>query len=209
MARKKTEATTRREVVIEAAVKQFSKAGYDSTTMRDIAAELDMLAGSIYYHFGSKEDLFLAVHETAIQRICDSVLRSIDPSADAWTRLAQAASGYLESMLTDYDSAGIIVTEFPRRRNKKLRDRLISHRQRFETLFDEIIEELPLRRDVDRSYCRLAILGMLAWTYVWYRSDGRDSPRVIAANLINLIKLGTEGDHTPSRPVPVEETTQS
>jgi len=191
MARTKPDVGTRREAVIEAAVRQFSKSGYDSTTMRDIALVLGMLPGSIYYHFTSKEELFIAVHEQSIQRICDSIMRAIDPNADAWTRLTQAAEGYLDSMLNDYVYASIVITEFPRRRSKKLRDRLISNRQRFENLFTEIIKELPRRKNVDPSYFRLGLLGMLAWTYIWYRPEGRDTPKTIAQKLVDIWKNGT------------------
>jgi AcrR family transcriptional regulator len=194
MARAKPDVSSRREVIIEAAVQQFAKAGYDATTMRDIAALTGMLAGSLYYHFSSKEELFCAVHEESIQRICASILRAVNPAADPWTRLKQAASGYLESMLNDYAHAMVIVSEFPRRRPRKFRDRLTSQRNRFENLFVEIINELPLKPDIDRTYWRLGLLGMLAWTIVWYRPNGRDKPQVIAENLVNLLKDSVQLD---------------
>jgi len=93
-------------------------------------------------------------------------------------------------MLNSNIYASLIVTEFPRRRASKLREKLISDRQRFEHLFLEIVEELPLEKSVDRSYWRLALLGMLAWTYVWYRPTG-DPPAVVAKTLIDLLKKRT------------------
>lgn len=187
-------ADNRREAIIDAAARQFAKAGYDGTSMRDIASRINMLPGSLYYYFGSKEELFVAVHEEAIQRICNGINRAINPAADPWTRLEQAAAGYLEAMLQDSQVfASLIVTEFPRRRSRKLRDKLITHRDRFERMFGEIVEALPLKEGVDRSYWRLALLGMLAWTYVWYRPSG-DPPKVIASKLVNLLKDRTIGD---------------
>jgi AcrR family transcriptional regulator len=190
----KAEASTKsqgpigREAVIDAAIHQFSIAGYDGTTMREIASISGMLVGSIYYYFSSKEQLFLAAHEHAIEHICAAVRTSIDPASDPWTQLTQAAQGYLESMLNDYEYASIIISEFPRKRADELRKILISHRQRFEDLFANIISEIPLRKGVDRSYFRLAVLGMLAWTYTWYNPNGKDSPRVIAKKMVSLLK---------------------
>jgi TetR/AcrR family transcriptional regulator, cholesterol catabolism regulator len=185
-----SDGSTRRDIVVEAATKQFAKHGYDATTMRDIASVTGILPGSLYYHFSSKEELFAAVHERAINYICTGVVRAINPSADPWTRLEEAAKGYLEAMLNNNMYASLIVTEFPRRRSRKLRDRLISDRDRFEKLFVEIIEDLPLEQGVDRKYWRLALLGMLAWTYVWYRPTG-DPPGMVAQRLLNLIKNRT------------------
>lgn len=190
MASTVSEGTSRRDIVIEAAAKQFAKHGYDATTMRSIASTTGILAGSLYYYFNSKEDLFAAVHEKAINHICTGVIRMINPSTDAWTRLEQASEGYLDAMLNSSVYASIIVTEFPRRRARKLREKLISDRQRFEDLFVVIVNELPLKPEIDRSYWRLALLGMLAWTHVWYKPTG-DSPAVVAKTLIGLLKNET------------------
>lgn len=180
-----------REALLDAAVRQFSKAGFDGTTMRDIAALSGMLAGSIYYYYPTKEHLFLAVHEYAIEHICESVRRSVDPKAAPWTRLTQAAQGYLESMLREFQYASIIITEFPQRRSSDLRHALIAHRKKFENLFAEIIADIPLRRGVDRTYFRLGILGMLAWSYVWYSPKGPDSPKVIAGKMVDMLREST------------------
>ena len=184
------EGSTRREAVVEAAANQFAKHGYDATTMRNIAALTGILPGSIYYYFSSKEELFAAVHEKAINHICTGVVRAINPDVDPWTRLEQASEGYLDAMLNSNVYASLIVTEFPRRRSRKLREKLIADRQRFEDLFVEIIKELPLEKWVDRSYWRLALLGMLAWTYVWYKPTG-DPPSVVSETLINLLRNKT------------------
>lgn len=181
-----------REALLDAAVRQFAQHGYDKTSMRDIAAVAGMLAGSIYYYFPTKEQLFLAVHEYAIAHICDSVRRAIRPDADAWGRLTQAAQGYLESMLNEFEYASVIITEFPRRRSPELRAPLLAHRRQFEEIFAEIMKDMPLRRGVDRTYFRLAFLGMLAWSYTWYDPSGPDSPKVIAQKMVNLLRESTQ-----------------
>ena len=43
----------RRAAVLDAAAYRFRRQGYAATTMRDIAADAGMLAGSLYYHFPS------------------------------------------------------------------------------------------------------------------------------------------------------------
>jgi TetR/AcrR family transcriptional regulator, cholesterol catabolism regulator len=54
----------RRAQLIDAAIVCFSKHGYHSTTMRDVAARADISVGLIYQYFEDKEDLlFLALKE--------------------------------------------------------------------------------------------------------------------------------------------------
>lgn len=43
--------------IIKASLKVFRGKGYHNTTMSDIAAACGLLKGSIYHHFGGKEDL--------------------------------------------------------------------------------------------------------------------------------------------------------
>jgi Transcriptional regulator len=53
-----------REKILDAAAALFSRQGYNGTALRDIAAALDMKAGSLYYHFDSKEQLVLEIFKT-------------------------------------------------------------------------------------------------------------------------------------------------
>ena len=52
-----------RERIISVAETLFNKHGVDSASMRDIAAAAKMQPSSMYYHFGSKEELIWAVWE--------------------------------------------------------------------------------------------------------------------------------------------------
>ena len=82
----------RRTRVLDAAAYRFRRQGFSATTMRDIAADAGMLAGSLYYHFTSKTALLIAVHEEGVRRIADAVdaaVAAADP-ADPWQRLEQA-----------------------------------------------------------------------------------------------------------------------
>jgi AcrR family transcriptional regulator len=49
--------------ILDEAARLFREKGYAATSMRDIAAAVDMLPGSLYYHFAAKEDLLVAVYE--------------------------------------------------------------------------------------------------------------------------------------------------
>ena len=59
--------------ILDAAAQLFRRKGYRVTSMRDIAAASGMLAGSLYYHFASKEELLVAVYAEGVRRISVSV----------------------------------------------------------------------------------------------------------------------------------------
>ena len=64
MRRTKEEAAITREQLLKKALAVFSKKGYAGTTLEDIAREAEVTRGAIYWHFGSKADLYnTLIHE--------------------------------------------------------------------------------------------------------------------------------------------------
>jgi AcrR family transcriptional regulator len=57
-----------RERVLIAAETLFRQRGYNVVTMRDIAEEVGIRQASLYYHFPSKEQLFITVIEQVFER---------------------------------------------------------------------------------------------------------------------------------------------
>ena len=57
----------RRADILRAAGTLMAAKGYDATSMRDISASVGMLPGSVYYHFPSKEALFVELHKDVVQ----------------------------------------------------------------------------------------------------------------------------------------------
>ena len=49
------------EQIIKFAQKRFGQYGFEKTTMNEIASDLNMCKGSLYYYFPDKEHIYLAV----------------------------------------------------------------------------------------------------------------------------------------------------
>lgn len=58
-----------RERLLAAAVRQFAAKGYAATTVRDILRAAGVSAPFLYYHFGNKEGLFLALVQQGMEKI--------------------------------------------------------------------------------------------------------------------------------------------
>ncbi len=54
---------TKKEIIIESALKLFSTKGFEGTSVREIAADAGVNVAMINYYFGSKESLFESVVE--------------------------------------------------------------------------------------------------------------------------------------------------
>jgi AcrR family transcriptional regulator len=51
-----------RERILDVALDLFTDQGFDGTSMREIAARLDISKPAIYHHFASKEEILMALH---------------------------------------------------------------------------------------------------------------------------------------------------
>ncbi|MCR5091531.1 MAG: TetR/AcrR family transcriptional regulator [Bacilli bacterium] len=60
---------TTKEIIIEAAEKEFIAKGYANTTLRRIASKCNITATAIYRHFEDKEDIFQTVIKPFVDRI--------------------------------------------------------------------------------------------------------------------------------------------
>ncbi|KEO83031.1 TetR/AcrR family transcriptional regulator [Tumebacillus flagellatus] len=60
-------------LIFQAAIDVFSEKGFDKATMDDIAARANVAKGTIYYHFKSKEELFLFLVEEGMELLREGV----------------------------------------------------------------------------------------------------------------------------------------
>ncbi|WP_242676532.1 TetR/AcrR family transcriptional regulator [Rhodococcus sp. ABRD24] len=72
--------TEKRAEILAAASELFAVKGYTGTSMRDIANDTGMLAGSLYYHFDSKEALAATMVRDLCNDIADAVQRPVNPA---------------------------------------------------------------------------------------------------------------------------------
>jgi TetR/AcrR family transcriptional regulator, cholesterol catabolism regulator len=176
----------RLQVVLDSAAVCFCERGYDAASMRDIAKDAGMKAGSLYYHFPSKSELLVAVHEEGIRRITATVETALEKPGTPRARLEAAMAAHLEALLKGGDYAQVVVRELPAM-SEEQRVRLIGLRDAYEGIFKDLIGQLPLQNDRMKRHLRLLLFGALNWTRTWYQS-GDETPQEIARGFLELIK---------------------
>ncbi len=86
------------EMILEVAEKIFSKRGFENTKVDDIAAELGMSKGTVYFYFESKEDIYLALTYRAMQSLLDYFYLTFDKirQENGYDIIYQLAETYLD-----------------------------------------------------------------------------------------------------------------
>jgi AcrR family transcriptional regulator len=63
------DAQSRREQIVEVAMRHFAEHGFRGARVEDIAGEVGVAKGTVFLHFGNKEGLFLAAYERAVREL--------------------------------------------------------------------------------------------------------------------------------------------
>jgi len=176
----------RRQQILEAAARRFSDGGFHATSMRDIAADVGFMVGSIYYHFESKDTLFVAVHGAAVEMMTNAVQAALKGVEGPWDRLEVAAAAHCEALNGDNAFVGVITPIFPVTVGE-LRNALAAQRDGYEKMFMALIDDLGLAEDIDRHVFRLHVLSALNGTKFWYRPGGK-TPSEIGRQLVRMLR---------------------
>jgi AcrR family transcriptional regulator len=176
----------RREQLVEVAARVFNQKGYEAASLREICEAAGILPGSMYYHFRSKEDLFVTVHAEGFRRLNEAVDGALKGKTHPWKRLEAALAAHLAELVKHTDVPGATGASLFHAAPPALQRRLNRERDLYEARFRELIAALPLPTDVDRTLLRLTLLGAVNWTRVWYR-PGKRTPAEIAHHLVNRI----------------------
>jgi AcrR family transcriptional regulator len=75
VARSPEDLAAKRDQILDAAMACLLDKGFARSTMSDVATQADIGRGTVYWHFPSKDDLFLAV----VQRETDKVTTELEP----------------------------------------------------------------------------------------------------------------------------------
>lgn len=178
-------ADNRRQALVDAAAAAFREFGYHAASMREVAGRVGMLAGSMYYHFASKDELLLAVYEEGVRRISRQVQEEVKGIKDPRERLHKALEAHLDALLDGSDYVQVVIRVLPKDA-PGVEAQLVTLRSEYEDIFRNLIDELDMSTE-KKHYLRLFLIGACNWTQVWYRKGG-DSPRTIAHQLMACVE---------------------
>src|SRR5437762_2592611 len=104
----------RRQAIVDAAARVFQERGYEATSIGVIAEKLKTDRASIYYYFGSKQDLFREIVREAAQEAVEAAERIAANDASAEEKLREAFRSVLETYSSSYPYMHVFLQEnFP------------------------------------------------------------------------------------------------
>lgn len=179
--------SARRDRILAAAGQLFAKRGFASVTVREIADAAGILAGSMYYYFPSKRELFIEVHSMALSRAVAGIEAAIAAHEGPWERLEAAIIAHMDIYLDPQSLTQTLMADTSAMMSD-MRPELIKDRDRFERIYRQLVDDLPLPERINRRVYRLFLLSLLNSVTNWYH-PGRLSPKGIARQLFWMVKV--------------------
>jgi len=99
-----------RERILEAALQQFATRGYDATSVRELVAAVGCTKPALYYHFGSKEELFLELVRSRIDGLHELLRSCMDQTGTVEQRLRAVTVGILDGVRQSPLSMRLLLT---------------------------------------------------------------------------------------------------
>lgn len=90
-----------RDRLLDAALRLFACKGFESASVRELAKAANVTRPALYYHFGSKEGLYLELVERLCATVEDSILHSMVPQGTPRVRLRSFVLNILDSTIED------------------------------------------------------------------------------------------------------------
>ncbi len=194
MAAAAREGETRRHV-LDCAARLFSREGYAAVSLRGIAAESGIKAGSLYYHFESKEEIVIEILNVGVQLVHAAVERAIGalpPQAPVAQGIGVAMEAHLQALhkASDYTSANIrIFGQLPQSVQNAHRPVRRSYDLLWSELLGRGVRSGELRDDINIPRLRAFLLGSMNSSLERYNPKSVSVAR-LASDLAAVVLYG-------------------
>lgn len=115
-----------KRAIFESAIKVFSKSGYTGATMDEIVSRAGVAKGSLYYHFRSKEELFIFIIKEGIDLIHEEVDKATKGMDNPYKIIQESVKVMLKYVDENKDLFKVIISQLwgNEERNDMLRDEI-------------------------------------------------------------------------------------
>ncbi len=202
LTRKKREFLRQRDEILSSAERVFSRQGFFTTTIQDIAESAEYGIGTIYKHFKSKEIIFFTIIKNKFNELLSFALDNIHRHESPEKKLRALIYSHLEFFDRNKDIFRLLGAEhisFEKDlRNKfikEMRKNFISYFDIFYSIYMEGMRKGIFKKEGEHNIMNLclALIGMLNFTSFYKLNNMPDEMLINNAALIfNLFLKGVK-----------------
>lgn len=175
MSLREKKAARKKEEILRSASLVIARNGYQNATMEDIAAELLMTKGSLYYYFKNKEELLYKCHELILSCAMERIEGLFLENLSSREKMKRAIKIHLDIVIREKEVFNLIGKP-EQLFSEETIWKVLQKRDEYAGIFDKIIDEGVAEGEflIDhKKMVRMMILGAANWVQVWYSPEGK------------------------------------
>ena len=189
----------KRERIITTAVGLFHNNGLGNTTLEAVAEKMNVTKPFIYSHFKSKGDLLAEICAQGIRASLDVVNKVAALESSAAEKMQSMARDFMLAVLENQGHIAIYTRE-QKHLAKADSDAIDDMRREFDRKVCALINDGVATGEFvvdDVQLASLAIGGIVSWSYVWYRPNGRLTRLETADRIADLVMAMLQAKPAP------------
>lgn len=179
----------KRESIVAAAVDLFYHQGYARTTLEQVADAIHVTKPFIYAHFKSKTDLLAEICMRGTRVSHELLMRAMAQQGTPTEKLEAIARDFMQAVL-NHQAHAVIYSREEKELALPDREAINRVRREFDHRLVAVLEEGVAQDEFnveDVHLTALAIVGIVGWSQVWYRSGGRLTKEQASERVASLV----------------------
>ncbi len=182
----------RREEICDSIAHLFARNGYHSTSMRDIARELNMNASSLYHYFKGKEDMLFQLMNDAMDEALVTIEDICQAPIPPEKKLDRVLVYYTKYFAGEQEREILLVNEMSSLKGK-YRTILLEKQRHYvhliRSILDELVDQGKMKK-MSSTTALFAFFGMVHYTFKWYDKNGLVSLDELADTFMEIFSRG-------------------
>jgi len=194
----------KRDAVLQTAAKLFLEAGYRKTSMRELAARLEITKPALYYYFRNKEEILVECYRAGIAAIEGLLDAAVVNNADGLTKVQAFVHAYATAVVS-FDFGRCVATLDDSELSSNARQRVRALKRRIDHSIRNFVEEGIADGSIPPCNSKLAsfaMAGAINWIGAWYKPEGSLSAEEIASEFAHLLTHGIASRAARARRAP-------
>lgn len=196
---KKSDVSSVKEELLEAATRLFAKHGYANTSVAQISAEAGVSKGALYHHYESKDAILYGIYQPLLEFQIERLQTIVAQPIVLLDKLFLAAEDAGRTCLERIDALTVFLQSM-HLLEPKTRALVSQQRRRYHQIFSALITEAQreqvLRVDVHPDFLINQLFGPVHYSTIWYRKSGKAKPAELARQMASMWLNGIQA---PSR----------
>lgn len=179
--------------LLKVATTVFFRKGYDGASLQDVADELGIMKGSLYYYIRSKEDILFVLLSRAYGEGLENALALSRRDGTALERLQGLIIGHVEFIGAHVRETAIFLRDLkclPEERQQEIIGGDITYIGIFRDLLREGQRDGSIRMTIDTDMTATLILGSLNSVFRWVPHADPKAAHVIGTHFAEIFASG-------------------